>query len=306
MNLQVLIPIYNEQEAFYECFLKIDEVLRDDGFEPKFFIIDDGSKDDTWGLLKKISKEKPYVRAFRLSRNFGKEVALFAGVDMLEDELTVVMDGDLQHPPKYVKKMYDEMHSKNCDIVEGIKASRGKESLSYKIFAKSFYKLLKLASGLSMDNSSDFKLISGRVIKSLKDFDERHIFFRGLVNYVGFDKRKIEFEVEDRKGGKSSFNFRKLSILAIDAVISYTGKLLYLVFGSSIIFLLFSIIMVINTLYNYFSNKSVSGFSTVIILILLSSSLVMMSLGIIGVYLSRVYEEVKGRPIYIIKETTDD
>ncbi len=305
MKLQVLIPLYNEEEAFYDCFVEINKVLRTDGFEPSFILVDDGSKDDTWALISRLKDEFSNVRGIRFSRNFGKEIALVAGIDACEDELTVIMDGDLQHPPKYIKKMYDEMMIGDYDIVEGNKINRGKESLMYKIFAKSFYKVLKIITRVDMDNSSDFKLMNAKVVNKLKNFNERHVFFRGLVDYVGFAKGKVDFEVEDRFAGKSSFSFKKLVMLAIDAVVSYTGKLLYLVFVSSLLFLIFSIIMVIDTLYNYFAGFAVSGFSTVIILVLFSGSLIMMSLGIIGVYLSRIYGEVKGRPIYIIKDEID-
>ncbi|PID82121.1 MAG: glycosyltransferase, partial [Clostridiales bacterium] len=267
MKLQVLIPLYNEEEAFYNCFVEINKVLRADGFEPSFVLVDDGSKDGTWDLISKLSDEFSNVRGIRFSRNFGKEIALVAGIDACEDCLTVIMDGDLQHPPKYIKTMFDEMVAGDFDIVEASKKSRGKESLMYKIFAKSFYKVLKLITGVDIDNSSDFKLMNAKVLSKLKDFNERHVFFRGLVDYVGFAKGKVDFEVEDRVGGKSSFSFKKLIMLAIDAVVSYTGKLLYLVFASSLLFLLFSIIMVINTLYNYFAGFAVSGFSTVIILV---------------------------------------
>ncbi len=305
MKLQVLIPLYNEEEAFYDCFLEINKVLKNDGFEPKFILVDDGSKDKTWDVIARLSEEFSNVKGIRFSRNFGKEIALVAGIDACNDELTVIMDGDLQHPPKYIKSMYDKMVSGNYDLVEACKENRGNESLMYKIFAKSFYKVLRMITGVDIDNSSDFKLMNAKVINKLKDFNERHIFFRGLVDYVGFEKGKIDFIVEDRAGGKSSFSMKRLFLLAIDAVVSYTGKLLFLVFVSSLIFLLFSVVMVIDTLYNYFTGFAVSGFSTVIILLLFSGSLIMMSLGIIGIYLSRIYEEVKGRPIYIIKDEID-
>ncbi len=306
MKLQVLIPLYNEEASFYEAFEQINKVLKNDGFEAKFILVDDGSKDGTWEVVKKMKKDFGNVRAIRFARNFGKEVALMAGIRACEDELSLVMDCDLQHPPEYVKDMYALMQEKDADIVEGLKSNRGKESLAYKLFARSFYKFLKGLSGLDMDNSSDFKLLSGAVVRSLKDFDERHIFFRGLVDYVGFKKERLDFEVADRAGGQSSFSMRRLSLLALDAVVSYSTKLLYLVFISSMLFMIFSLIMIIQTLYNYFSNVAVSGFSTVIIILLISASLIMMSLGIIGLYLSRIYGEVKGRPIYVIKEVLDD
>ncbi len=306
MKVQVLIPLYNEADAFYAAFEHINKILKNDGFEPRFLLVDDGSEDGTWELVKKLKQDFGNVKAIRFARNFGKEVALMAGIRACEDELCVVMDCDLQHPPEYVKDMYELMVEKGADIVEGVKSNRGKETLSYKIFARSFYKVLKSISGLDMDNSSDFKLLSGAVVRSLKDFDERHIFFRGLVDYIGFKKEGFAFEVADRSAGKSSFSMRKLSLLALDAVISYSAKLLYLVFVSSLIFMIFSLIMIVQTLYNYFSGIAVSGFSTVIIILLVSASLIMMSLGIIGLYISRIYGEVKARPIYVIKEVIDD
>ncbi len=302
-KIQVLIPLYNEETSLSKCLKKIHEVLVASDFAPSFILVDDGSKDGTWNEIKKLSEELKNINALRFSRNFGKEIALMAGVRACENELTVIMDSDLQHPPECISHMYELMQEKNADVVEGYKINRGKESLAYKVFARTYYRILKAISGLDMDNSSDFKLLNAKVIESLKDFDERHVFFRGLVDYVGFNKEKYDFEVADRAAGKTSFNMRKLGLLALDAVLSYTGKLLYLVFISSLIFMLFSLIMIVQTLYNYFSDIAVSGFSTVIIILLVSGSLIMLSLGIIGLYLSRIYTEVKGRPLYVIKDS---
>ncbi len=306
MKINVVIPLYNEAEAFSGCFEIINNTLKEDGLDPRFVLVDDGSSDETWKVLTDIASTNSNVNAIRFSRNFGKEIALTAGIDACKEEIVVIMDSDLQHPPKYIKPMLDEMNRSGVDIIEGVKSNRGKESLLYKVFARSFYKLLHMMSGVAFDNSSDFKILSKKVVDKIKAFNERNVFFRGIIDYVGFEKVRFPFEVDDRHGGKTSFSFRKLVSLALDAVVSYSSKPLYIVFISAIVFFLFSFVLIIQTLYNYFSGIAVSGFSTVIILILLSASLIMMSLGIIGVYLSRIYDEVKGRPTYVIMERIDE
>jgi len=301
-SIAIVIPVYNEADALRSNFLAIKAILDADDIACRFMFVDDGSKDTTWSVLESLGKEFPEVGAIRFARNFGKELALCAGLDSIDADLFVTMDSDLQHPPKYIKPMLERMDAEGVNLVEGIKASRGTETLKYKLVAKSFYKFLKWITGLDMDNSSDFKVMDREVVESIRRFKERNLFFRGITNWVGFKRVSFPFEVEERQGGNSHFSTAKLMLLAGNAILSYTSKPLYLTLFSGVLFLIFAIILGIQTLFNYFSGHAISGFSTVILLLLITGSMVMLSLGIIGAYISRIYEEIKDRPRYIISK----
>jgi len=300
MKLAVVIPVYNEEKALIQHIKAINDILTADQIEAQFMLVDDGSRDNTWGKILELQKKLPFVHAVRFARNFGKEMAICAGLDSIDADRYLVMDSDLQHPPRYIKDMMKCMDLNQADIVEGIKSNRGKESLKYKLLAKSFYRVLKWATGLDLDNSSDFKLMDRKVIDYLRSFHENNVFFRGLVDYVGFKKVQFDFEVDDRDDGSSRFSTIRLAKLAFNAILSYTSKPLYLTVFLGALFFVFALILGIQTLFNFFSGHAVSGFSTVILLNLLIGSLILFSLGIIGVYISRIYDEVKARPRYII------
>lgn len=303
-RLALIIPVFNEGSALRNNYMTIQRVLEHDNIQASFLFIDDGSNDDTWQVLCSLASDFPRITALRFARNFGKEIALSAGIDSIEADLYLTMDSDLQHPPRHIKEMLKLMDIHQANIIEGVKVSRGKESLKYKLVAKSFYRLMKLITGLEMDNSSDFKLMDRQVVDSLRSFHERNLFFRGLVGWVGFKTIPFPFQVDERKDGSSHFSTRKLMLLALNAILSYTSKPLYITLFSGILFLFFALILGVQTLYNYFSGIAVDGFSTVILLLLITGSMIMISLGIIGVYISRIYEEIKGRPRYIISHRT--
>jgi glycosyltransferase involved in cell wall biosynthesis len=303
-NLAIIIPVYNEGRAIRQNFTEIYRIIKQDGISCKYLFIDDGSTDNTWNELVAITSEFEGTTAIRFSRNFGKEMALCAGLDSIDADRYIIMDSDLQHPPHLVKDMLELMDREQANIVQGIKANRGKESLVYKIAAKCFYKLLKITTGMDLNNSSDFKILDRKVADSIRCFNERNVFFRGLVGWVGFKTVPYYFEVDMRVNGASGFSFMKLMRLALNAVLSYTSKPLYLTIIAGIFFMVFAAVLGIQTLYNYFSGRAVSGFSTVILLLLFIGSAIMFSLGIIGVYISRIFDEIKGRPRYIVSERT--
>jgi dolichol-phosphate mannosyltransferase len=299
-TLALIIPVFNEENALRTNFDAIKRILSEDGITAQFLFVDDGSIDDTWGIIEALAAEDNSVKGIKFARNFGKEIALRAGIEATEADLYLTMDSDLQHPPRYIKDMLLLMEKENADIIDGVKSNRGRESLKYKVFAKGFYKTLRTITGLEMDNSSDFKLMNHHVIEQLRSFHERNLFFRGIVSWVGFKVVKMPFAVDDRLAGSSHFSFGRLVFLALNAILSYTSKPLYLTIFSGFLFLIFALIVGVQTIYNFFFGHAISGFSTVILLILITGSMIMLSLGIIGVYISRIYEEIKRRPRYII------
>jgi len=303
VELAVIIPVFNEEKLVEKHIQSIYECISTFGMSFQIVLVDDGSKDQTWNRLKSIEKNNPCVSIHRLSRNFGKEIAICAGLDTIDAHKYVVMDSDLQHPPRYIKAMIDLMNEKNVDIVEGVKNHRGTETLRYKLLAKSFYHMLKSTTGLELDNSSDFKVMKFSVVESIRQFKEKNIFFRGIVDWVGFQKEVFPFDVDEREDGSSRFSTFRLIKLALTAVLSHTSKPLFLtiIFGG--IFFALAVLLGLQTLYNYFTGSAVSGFTTVILLQLIIGAMIMLSLGIIGIYISRIYDEVKGRPQYVISES---
>lgn len=300
-KLAIIIPVYNEGKALKANFSELKSILEEEAIECTFLFVDDGSKDDTWFTISELANVNSNVHGIKFARNFGKEIALAAGADSIDADLYLFMDSDLQHPPRYIKRMLAIMAESGANIVEGVKVSRGHETLKYKLLAKNFYKVLKVATHLDLDNSSDFKLMDRQVIESLRRFGEHNLFFRGIVSWVGFNAVQMPFEVDDRKHGTTQFSFSKLAALALNAIMSYTSAPLYIVLFCGFIFLIFAFILGVQTLYNYLYGNAVDGFSTVILLILTTGSLLLLSMGIIGIYVSRIYDEIKGRPRYIIE-----
>jgi dolichol-phosphate mannosyltransferase len=304
--LCVIIPAYNEGENVNTAADTICELLKNIDFEIIFS--NDGSKDDTWQIIKKRAAVDPRVRGVSFSRNFGKEAAIFAGLEkavQLNAACAVVIDCDLQHPPELILKMY-ELWQQGYEVVEARKSSRGRESLLYKMFAKGFYRLMRSSSGLNLDGASDFKLMDAKVIDALNDMKERLTFFRALSSWVGFKTTAVEFEVQPRVHGTTKWSFSKLFRFAVSSVTGFTNFPMHLMTAMGLIFLALTAGLGIQTLVTFFRGNAVAGFSTVILLLLIIGSLLMFGLGIIGYYLSKIYEEIKFRPRYIINEETGE
>lgn len=302
-TLAVVIPIYNEGPTIRKNINQIKHLLNEDNIYCRFILVDDGSTDTTWLEITSLTNEHEDVSAIRFTRNFGKEAALFAGLTRIDAETYLIMDSDMQHPPRHIKDMIALMEREQADIVNGIKLARGKEPILHKLFANGFYRLLKMLTGLDMINSSDFKLLDRKVVNELRNFDETKLFMRGLLSWIGFKQVSFKFAVEDRKDSKTRFSKKKLIQVAFNSVLTHTSKPLYLTIFAGVAFFIVSFVLAIQTLYNFFNGFAVSGFTTVILLLLISGSMIMISLGIIGLYISRIYDEVKKRPSYIISES---
>jgi dolichol-phosphate mannosyltransferase len=305
-GFSIVIPAFNEEAGLIPALQGLMDQMSADGLSPALILVDDGSSDATWERMLEAKSMFPGVVCVKLSRNFGKEAAIFAGVEKVRTPRCLVMDADMQHPPSVIKELIGCMDRTGADIVEGVKTDRGRESLGYKLFARSFYWLLRLLSGIDLGNSSDFKLLSAKVIGAVNRFRESAVFFRGLIQWSGFSRETVPFSVAERGGGASSFSGIKRARFAVNSILSYTGKPLYLTVAAGFIFLLGAIALGIQTLVMFFLGHAVSGFTTVILLNLIIGSLVMLSLGIIGAYISRIYEEVKGRPRYLVSEYAED
>ncbi len=294
--MSIIIPAYNEEENVEKTASVISELMTENGIDCEILFVDDGSKDRTWELIEKLAASNPSVRGLKFSRNFGKEGAVFAGLKHCRGDCAVVIDCDLQHPPELMTEMYN-MWKQGYQVVEAVKASRGKESLFYKFFAKSFYNMMKSSSGIDMNGASDYKLMDRQVINALNDMPERITFYRAMSSWVGFKTAKLEFNVAPRNAGTSKWSFKKLFKFALNNLTSYTNSPLLFTFGIGFIFLLTSVALAVINIVKWSGGQEASP---VIPLILFTSSAVLIALGIIGFYLSKIYEEIKDRPRYIV------
>lgn len=279
----------------------LSELLNKNSINYEIVFIDDGSRDKTWSIIKEVSKEDKNVVGVHFSRNFGKEAAILAGLANAKGDCCVVMDCDLQHPPETIIEMY-RLWEQGYEVVEGVKASRGKESFLHGLSAKLFYKIMSKAVNIDMENASDFKLMDKRVVEAILNMPERNTFFRAMSSWVGFKKATVEFEVREREAGESKWSVFSLVRYAVKNIAAFSTVPMQIVTIIGMIMLIFALVVGVQTIYMYAMHRAVEGFTTVILLILIIGSIVMISLGIIGYYIAKIYEEVKRRPRYLISE----
>lgn len=300
--ISIIIPSYNEQDNIPVAAQRVSSLMQENNIDYEIVFVNDGSKDKTWERITEESEKNCNIVGVNFSRNFGKESAIFAGLKYAKGDACVLIDCDMQHPPEVIVDMYKIWSENDVDVVEGRKASRGKESFLYKMFAKLFYGSVKKSSGIDMSGASDFKLLDRKVVDALNEMPERLTFFRAMSGWVGFKTEKVYFDVAERNSGESKWSVKSLIKYAINSITSFTSAPLHAVTVCGLIMLLVSVIMAVNTLYNKLSGNSLEGFTTVILLQLFTSSVIMISLGVIGYYISKIYEEIKQRPRYIVSE----
>lgn len=301
--LSVIIPAYNEEKNIERAQTTISGILAEAGIAHELIFIDDGSKDGTWDEINRMSTTTGNTHGISFSRNFGKESAIYAGLAEAQGDCSVVIDCDLQHPPVKIVEMY-RLWEDGYEIVEGVKTSRGKESAGHGLAARMFYSMISNATGIDMSNASDFKLLDSKAVNVILNMKEKNSFFRALSAWVGFKTTQVEYEVQERVEGTSKWSTKSLISYAITNITSFTSIPLQLVTILGALMFVIGVVFSVITLYQWAHHSSVEGFTTVIILQCFSSSIIMMSLGIIGYYIAKIYEEIKHRPKYIISHRT--
>ncbi|WP_149554209.1 glycosyltransferase family 2 protein [Treponema pectinovorum] len=300
-KVSLIVPCYNEESnitPFYEEILKTFKYI-DADFELVF--VNDGSKDKTLEKIKNLHNDDKRVKCVSFARNFGKEAALFAGIRNVTGDCAVILDADLQHPPSVIKEMFQKW-KEGFEVVEGIKTSRGKESILHKAFSQIFYGLMSKAVKMDMKNSSDYKLLDKKVIAQLAALKERNTFFRALSFWVGFKKTTVYYEVQERMSGVSKWSTKALTRYAINNVICFSYAPLHIIAVVGFIFILVAIGVSIDALISFAKGNAAQGFPTIILVLLLGFGATLICLGIIGVYIAQIYDEVKARPQYVIGE----
>jgi len=300
--LSLVIPLFGEEQNLKFVLDTIQTEIKKCKCDYELILVDDGSMDNTWAVIQNEAKFNKMIKALCLSRNFGKEAAICAGLEAAKGDAAILIDGDLQHPPDLIPEMVGLWRDGKGDIIEAVKKMRGKETALKRIGAIIFYYLFNKLSGSELGKSTDYKLLDRQVINAWLKMGERNLFFRGMTSWLGFKHVQIEFAVNKRFNGDSKWSFLNLTKLAVTALTAFSSLPLHLVTILGFFFLIFAVCLGINTLFQKIAGIAVSGFTTVILLQLIIGSLLMICLGIIGEYIARVYQEIKGRPRYLIKE----
>lgn len=301
--LSVVIPAFNEEGMIHKTSVTISEILKREHIPYELIFVNDGSVDDTWNQIQQESLRDPSIRGIRFSRNFGKESAIYAGLYYSTGDCCVVIDCDLQHPPEKIVEMY-RLWEEGYEIIEGIKTSRGEhESRTHFFAVRCFYKIISRLTNIDMSQASDFKLMDRAAVHAFLNIKEKNAFFRALSSWIGFRSASVEFEVQEREIGQTKWSTWSLIKYAVSNIASFSSAPMQIVSFLGAIMFILSLILGGITLSQKIMGTALEGFTTVIIINLFTGSIIMMSLGIIGYYISKIYEEIQGRPKYIVKST---
>lgn len=300
-RLSVVLPAYNEEQMVAKTCRVLGETLSKAGIFYELVLVDDGSGDRTWDEIVKAGREDENILGVHFSRNFGKESAIYAGLAQATGDVVAVMDCDLQHPPETLLKMY-HLWEEGYEVVEGIKKDRGRESFLYREGAGFFYRIMSRITKIDMQNASDFKMMDRKVVDSILAMPERNMFFRATSSWVGFRSTSVEFEVREREAGQSKWSTWSLVRYAFTNIVAFTTVPLQFVTIIGFACFFCSLLLIIYSLVQFFEGRAVEGYTTTLIVLLLIGSAIMVSLGIIGYYISKIYEEVKRRPRYIVSK----
>ena len=297
--LSIVIPAYNEEKMILKTTEVVSGIMEREKIPFELVFVNDGSKDQTWEMIEKAAEKNSHVTGIRFSRNFGKESAIFAGLANAEGDCIAVMDCDLQHPPETLVEMY-RLWEQGYEVIEGVKRSRGKESILHRASAGMFYKIMSKAVQIDMSRASDFKLMDRKAVEALLSMPERNAFFRALSSWVGYRTTSVEFDVQERTEGESKWSTWSLIKYAVRNIVGFSSAPLQMITVAGVLTLLLAVVLGIQSLVKYFCGHALEGFTTGILLLLIIGSLIMLSLGVIGIYIAKIYEEVKGRPRYFI------
>lgn len=300
-EVSIIVPMLNEGASIAVSLRAIADHVRRSTTDFEIVAVDDGSSDDTWTTVCAQRSHIEGLRGVRLSRNFGKEAALFAGLTHARGRALVIMDADLQHPPELLPQFIDMWRGGGVDVVDGIKRGHG-GALRRRMTSRLFNRLITALTGYDFRGTSDYKLIDRKVVDALLQFGETRTFFRGLVEWTGFRHRTIEYDVAPRRSGSSRWSTPSLVRLAGRTIISYSALPLRLIHVSAFCFLAMAVVLAARTVWLYWSGAAPTGMTTIVLLLLIVSALALLGLAVLSEYVAAIYEEVKGRPRYIVAE----
>jgi dolichol-phosphate mannosyltransferase len=303
-ELSIVVPVYNEEENLYELYERLIQVLSSLKLTYEIILVDDGSKDHSFQVIKKIASENTNIKYIRFTRNFGHQSALFAGIEKVSGKAIVLMDGDLQDPPEEIRELWTTLHH-GYDVVYAKRNSRNGERASKKISAALFYRILNKITHFNIPvDTGDFRIFTQRVAKELLEMNDHAKFLRGQIAWLGFKEHFILYEREKRKKGKSNFGFSTMMRFAIDGITGFSNFPLKFASISGLIVSAFSFLMIIYVLLAKFIwHHTITGWTSLMVTILFLGGIQLLSIGIIGEYISRINDGVKNRKPYIVDQT---
>ncbi len=299
----IVIPLYNEEEVVEECIKRVSAVCG--GLDGKYEIIfiNDGSTDRTVELTLKACNNNPNIKLISFSRNFGHQIAITAGMDYAKGDAVIVMDADLQDPPEVIPKLINK-YDEGYDVVFAVRSERKGETIFKKWTSKVFYRFLRFMCNIDIPvDTGDFRLLSKKVCNVMKSLTERNRYVRGLVSWVGFKQAAVEYVREERFAGETKYPLRKMLKLSMDGITSFSTKPLTMSKNLGFIAAAAGFIYMIIVILNKFAfGKTVAGWASLAVLILLIGGIQLIMLGVVGEYIARIFDESKNRPLYIIED----
>ncbi len=312
-KISIVLPCFNESEALpitsQVLLTLLDELIEEQLIDHSSYILccDDGSTDDTWNIIKSIHKQDSRLKGISLAHNKGHQNALLAGLMTVMDncDAAISIDADLQDDPNAIKLMIQEYIS-GKDIVYGVRSNRDVDSWFKRTSAHIFYKFQQKMGLESIYNHADCRLMSNRALHFLAEYDESNLFLRGIIPQIGLDSSIVKYHREERVAGKSKYSFRKMLSFSIDGITSFSAKPMRMILGIGFVLILLDIIVAGYVLFSYFSHNTISGWTSLMLSVWFLGGLILMSIGIMGEYVGKIFTEVKRRPKYAIKETLID
>lgn len=303
IKYSIVVPVYNEEEVIHETYRRLTEVMRSTKEAYELLFVNDGSRDRTAGIIKAYSEQDPAVVLLDFARNFGHQIAITAGMDHARGEAVVVIDADLQDPPELILEMIEKW-KQGFDVVYAKRTKRKGETYFKKQTAAMFYRFLRAMTDIDIPlDTGDFRLLDRKVCNQMNSIQEKNRFVRGLVSWVGFKQIAVEYERDERLAGESKYPLKKMLKLSIDGITSFSYKPLKLASYAGVTLSGIGFIYLLVVLYlKLFTDSTITGWSSLIVIQLFFSGIILIILGMIGEYIGRIYDETKNRPLYIVRE----
>ena len=300
--VSIVVPCHNEEENLSQLYSRLTETCQAVCRDWEIILVDDGSSDSTWSLIVALASSDHHVVGVNLSRNYGHQIAVTSGLDRAMGDRVMIIDADLQDPPELLARMMRIMDEEAADVVYGKRVSRDDETLTKRLTAAVFYRVLRQMSGLAFPvDTGDFRLISRRVVETLREMPEQQRYLRGMVGWIGFKQVPLEYERAPRHAGRTSYNYARMIRFAVDAFTSFTIAPLRLASACGLLCAILSVPLIGYTIVHWIKGDVVAGWTSLMSAILFFGSLQMMMLGIMGEYIGRLMIEAKRRPLYIVQ-----
>lgn len=313
-RLFCVIPCYNEQEVLPETSRRLKEKIEDlvgrkmISSDSRILLVNDGSKDDTWNIIKKLHEEDEVFQGINLSKNMGHQNALLAGLMTAKDlcDMAISLDADLQDDINAIDAMVDKFNKEDCEVVYGVRSKRTTDTFFKRFTAESYYKLIDAMGAKTVYNHADYRLLSRRALQALSEFGEVNLFLRGIVPMLGFKSDIVYYERAERFAGESKYPLKKMLSFAIEGITSLSTKPIKMITELGFFIFFVSIVVFIYSLVRYFTGHTIQGWTTTVLSVWAIGGLIMISLGVIGEYIGKIYLETKNRPRFIIESYIGD